>query len=124
MSALKRLADTTGEGATRYAMSKDREESRGDERQEFEEEHGEEARSKDAEGETASEARQEVARRRNSSVPRSARVSRRPPLMQVAGTVAAVRRLISRINAVTLVPWVLAAGMAAVIIAEYVSERM
>jgi hypothetical protein len=35
-----------------------------------------------------------------------------------------MRRLIRRVNPVTLFLWVLAAGMAALILAEYISERM
>jgi hypothetical protein len=57
---MKRLGDTIREHAPMYAMFTDREELHGHEGQELEEEHGEEARSEDAEGETASEARQEV----------------------------------------------------------------
>jgi hypothetical protein len=35
-----------------------------------------------------------------------------------------VRRRVRRINLVTLLLWVLAAGMAALMVAEYVSDRM
>jgi hypothetical protein len=35
-----------------------------------------------------------------------------------------VRRVVRRINRVTLFLWVLAAGMAALIVADYVSQRM
>jgi hypothetical protein len=35
-----------------------------------------------------------------------------------------MRRLVRRINPVTLFLWVLAAGMAALFVAEYVGERM
>ena len=35
-----------------------------------------------------------------------------------------MRRLVRRVNLVTLFLWVLAAGMAALIVVEYVSERM
>ena len=35
-----------------------------------------------------------------------------------------VRRLVSRVNPVTVCLWALAAGMATLLIAEYVSQRM
>jgi hypothetical protein len=35
-----------------------------------------------------------------------------------------MRRLVRRINPVTLFLWVVAVGMAAMIVAEYVSQRM
>ena len=37
---------------------------------------------------------------------------------------ADVKQLVRRINPVTLVLWVLAAGMAALLVGEYVSQRM
>jgi hypothetical protein len=58
----KRHGVTIREHASMQATSTDREESHGDQGQELEEEHGEEAGSKDAEGKAAGEEGQEVAR--------------------------------------------------------------
>ena len=43
--------------------------------------------------------------------------------MRSAATVGAMRRLVRRTNFLTLFLWVLAVGLAAIIVAEYVTDR-
>jgi hypothetical protein len=49
---------------------------------------------------------------------------RLPAASGLRGYREAVRRLLTRVNAVTLLLWLLAAGMAVLIVAEYVSRRV
>jgi hypothetical protein len=92
----------TNQGRDGLGDSSSERSQNGQQGQELEEEHGEEEGSEDAEGKTPGEEGQEVAR----------------------GYGGAVRRFIRTINPVTLALWVLAAGMAALIAAQLVSERM